>query len=106
MVVRSANPAMLMSPTPKFLFKMEPMHQQRQQSMQMNRINHTLQRMAALQQAMMRMSDTFSNKQLTQGQAPEEWRKAHPPANTNSGTHGRTLKDKLYNKIIENIQNN
>ena len=103
MVVRSANPVMLMSSTPKFLFKVEPMHQQLQSSMQMNRINHTLPRMVALQQATMRMSDTFSNKQLVQGQAPEEWRKAHPPVNPKSGTHGRTLKDKLYNKITEII---
>jgi len=59
--------------------------------------------MVALQQVTMRMSDTFSNKQLTQGQAPEEWQKAHPAANPNCGTHGRTLKDKLYNKITEII---
>ena len=103
MVVRSANPVMLMSSTPKFLFKAEPMRQQLRQSMHMNRINHTLPRMVALQQATMRMSDTFSNKPLNQGQAPEEQRKARPTASPKSGTHDRTLKDKLYKKIIENI---
>ena len=72
MVVRSANPAMLVSSMPKLWFKVEPLRQLRQSSMQMNRTNHTLQRMVALQQAMMRMSDTFSNKPLNQGQAPEE----------------------------------